>query len=96
MKLKSITIAALAAALFFSISSFSFASGRGGGNCKDCPMANITAEQRANIRGQLNALKDSGATGEEIKAFKAEVLNQYGVQMREGQHNRGRLRGKRK
>lgn len=90
MKFRVLTIAALTTAIMFSAAHITFASGRGGGNCENCPMASITKEQRANIRLQLKELKDSGATREEIKAFKAEILSEHGVRMPEGRHNRGR------
>ncbi len=72
----------------------SAAPGRRGGNCEDCPMAGLTTAQRADIRQQLKALKDSGATGEEIRDFKAGVLDEYGVGMPEGRKGRGRNRQK--
>lgn len=71
------------------------ASGRKGGNCEDCPMSSLSGAQRAEIRQQLKALKGSGATGEEIRDFKAGILEEYGVEMPEGRKGRGRNRQKR-
>lgn len=94
MEKRYMVAAVFAVSLILSGASFSSAAGRGGGNCSGCPMSGITAEQKADIRQQLKELKESGATGEEIKAFKAGILEEYGVRMPEGRQNRGRNRKK--
>ncbi len=92
MRFRFWTAAAVAAALVVSASMNSFASGKGGGGCGDCPMSPLTAEQRTDIRARLSALKESGADGDEIKAFKAGILEEYGVEMPEGRKGQGRNR----
>ncbi len=94
MKSKTLWTILAAGSLVLSVGTASFASGRGGGNCENCPMSAISRKERAEIRQQLKALKDSGADGEEIKAFKDRVAGEYGVQMPEGRKNRGRNRKK--
>ncbi len=94
MKSKALWTILAAGSLVFSVSTASLASGRGGGNCKNCPMSAISREERAGIKQQLKALKDSGADGEEIRALKDRIAGEYGVQMPEGRKNRGRNRKK--
>ena len=80
----------LAGVLVFTTAAVSFAACRNGKDCGTCSMSALTTEQKAEIQKQLKELKDSGATGEEIKAFKARIAKEYGVQMPEGQKGKGR------
>ncbi len=95
MKYMVLSVLLLSAVMVLAAPGASASPGRRGGNCEDCPMSSLTAAQRAEIRRQLEALKSSGATGEEIRDFKAGVLEQYGVEMPEGRKGRGRNRQKR-
>ncbi len=95
MKYMVLTVLLLSAVMVLAAPGASAALGRRGGNCEDCPMSSLTTAQRADIRQQLRALKDSGATGEEIRGFKAGILEEYGVEMPEGRKGRGRNRQKR-
>ncbi len=90
MKYMVLSVLLLSAVMVLAAPNASASPGRRGGNCEDCPMASLTAAERASIRQQLGALKDSGATGEEIRDFKAGVLEEYGVKMPEGRKGRGR------
>ncbi len=74
----------LAGVLIFTTAAVSFAACKNGKDCGKCPMSGLTTEQKADIKKQLKELKDSGATGEEIKAFKASIAKKYGIQMPEG------------
>ncbi len=96
MKYMVLSALLLSAVMVLTAPGASASTGRRGGNCEDCPMSSLTAAERASIRQQLEALKDSGATGEEIRDFKAGVLDEYGVEMPEGRHDRGRNRNRQK
>lgn len=95
MKYMVLSVLLLSAVMVLAAPGVSASTGRRGGNCEDCPMASLAAARRAEIRQQLEALKTSGATGEEIREFKAGVLAEYGVEMPEGRHGRGRNRQRR-
>jgi len=90
MKYKVNKMLVLAGVLVFTTAAISFAACKNGKDCGTCSMAGLTVEQRTEIQKQLKELKDSGATGEEIKAFKARIAKEYGVQMPEGQKGKGR------
>jgi DNA-binding transcriptional regulator YhcF (GntR family) len=56
--------------------------------------ANLTEEQREAIREKVKEMRSQGASGEEIRAAKAEMLKGYGIELPE-KWGEGRQRGQR-